>query len=171
MSLTGKLSATLEGVALNTATGGTAPLRWQSAINHFLSITGGTAANQVDRTFSQTRTLAASANEDLDLSGTALLNVFNVALAFARVRAIILFAAPGNTNNVVMGGASSNAFVGPFGAATHTLAVAPGNFVQLTNGTTTGWPVTAGTGDLLRIANGGSGTPVTYTLTILGASA
>lgn len=105
-----------------------------------------------------TRTLAASTGEDLDISG-----------AFAtmtKVHAIIVRAAASNTNDVVVGNAASNGFIGPFGGATHTVKVTPGETAVLSS--RTGWTVTAATADLVHVLNGGSGTPVTYDIVVMG---
>lgn len=140
------------------------------ALNQGVALENGTGVGQADRIFSDERTLAASANEDLDLAG-ALLDAIGGTAAMARVKAIIVFASDTNTNNVIVGGAASNAFVGPFGAATHTLQVRPGGFYCNVCRDATGWPVTAGTGDLLRVANSGAGSPVTYRIIVIGCSA
>lgn len=130
----------------------------------------GTGANQADKLYADSNTLAASANTDVDLAGS-LTDVLGAALTFAKVKAIFLRAATGNTNNVVLGGAASNAFVGPFGAAAHTISVSPGGFLGIIAPDSAGWTVTAGTGDLLRIANSGAGSTVTYDVVIIGTSA
>lgn len=130
----------------------------------------GTGANQADRLWADSNTLAASANVDVDLAGS-LTDALGQALTFARVKAIFVRAATGNANNVVVGGAAANQFVGPFGAATHTISVRPGGVLALLAVDATGWPVTAGTGDLLRFANSGAGSSVTYDALIIGASA
>lgn len=131
----------------------------------------GTGSGQADLVWADTNTLAASANTDLDLAAGALTGALGGTITFARVKAILLIADAGNTNNVVLGGAASNQFVGPFGAATQTIAVPPGGVAMLTAPGATGWAVTAGTGDLLRIANSGAGSTVTYKVVIVGASA
>lgn len=130
----------------------------------------GTGLNQADKVYVDTNTLGASSNVDVDLAGS-LTDALGAALTFARVKAVFLRAASGNTNNVVIGGAASNQFVGPFGAGTHTIAVKPGGFFGIIAPDATGWAVTAGTGDLLRIANSGAGSSVTYDLMVIGASA
>lgn len=127
----------------------------------------GAGANQANLAFSDTRTLAASAVENLDLAG-GLVDVFGVALNFAKVKAIMVVAADANTNDVVIGGAASSPFYGPFGGPTHKLNVAPGGQIQLVAPGLAGWPVAAGTGDILKIANGGSDSPVTYDIIIVG---
>jgi hypothetical protein len=135
-------------------------------VNEFAA---GTGNGQVDRKFTDKRTLAASANEDLDLAGS-LVDAFGAVITFAKVRAIRIKAAPENTNNVVVKPAAANGFLGPFGAAAHTLTLPPGGEVVLV-APVAGWPVTAGTADLLNVANSGAGTSVTYEVEILGASA
>lgn len=137
------------------------------ALSERVSLDPGTAAGQATLVFSDTRTIAASSNDDLDLAGV-LPHPLGGTITFAVVRAIIIRAAAGNTNNVVVGAAASNQFVGPFGAATHTLALRPGEELVVTN-RAAGWAVTAGTGDILRIANSGAGTSVTYDIILLGA--
>jgi hypothetical protein len=131
-----------------------------------IALGNGTGTNQVSRLFSDTRTLAASATENLDLAGV-LTDPFGNVLTFATVKVLKFCAAAGNVNNVVIGGAAVNAFVGPFGAAAHTLAVRPGGcFVWIAP--QAGAAVTPGTSDLLQVANSGAGTAVTYDVIILG---
>lgn len=131
-------------------------------------LTTGTTAGKADLVFADTRTLTASSSENLDLAGT-LTDVFGATLTFVEVVAIYVKAAAGNTNNVVVGGAASNGFVTPFGASTDTVKVGPGGVFLLTNDA--GFGVTAGTGDILKIANGGGSTSVTYDIVIVGRSA
>jgi len=137
-----------------------------------VSLASGTAAGQADRLYSKTHTLAASTNVDLDLAG-GVTDANGVTITFAKVKGIYVEAASGNTNNVVVGAAASNAFVGPFGAGTHTLSVRPGGLKLIAVGSAdlNAYAVTAGTGDLLRIANSGAGTAVTCHVIIWGTSA
>lgn len=150
---------------LDLATGLT-PLRFSRQI----ALAAGTAAGQADKIWHDERTLAASASEDLDLAGT-LVDAFGVAMTLARVRGLIIYASSANTNQVIIGNAGSNGWVGPFGAATHTLSVHPGGLLALFAPGTNGYAVTAGTGDLLHVANSAGGTPVTYDVVVIGASA
>lgn len=135
------------------------------------TILNGTSAGQSDLAYcDEALTIAASSNTDIDLAGS-LADPLGAAVVFARIDAIIIKAAAGNTNNVVVGAAASNGFVGPFGASTHTIAVRPGGILALYAGSSTGWTVTAGTGDLLRIANSGAGSSVACDVLIIGRSA
>jgi hypothetical protein len=129
----------------------------------------GTGASQADKVWSDQRTLTASSTEDLDLAGGSLTDALGGSLTFARVRALLIYAASGNTNNVVVGGDSNALLFG--GAAAHTVTVRPGGLFFLAAPDSTGYVVTASTGDILQVANSGAGTSVTYDIIVIGASA
>jgi len=102
-----------------------------------------------------------------------LVDAFGVALAFVKVKGLVISAAAANANNVVVGNATSNGFISWVGAAAHTVTVRPGATLALMAGgaDAAGYAVTAATADLLRVANGGAGTSVTYDVIIWGTSA
>jgi hypothetical protein len=132
-------------------------------------LTSGTGSLQCDLEYYAQRTLAASANEDLDLAG-ALADAFGSTLTFVKVKGIFIKAASGNTNSVIIKPASSNGFTGPFGGATHTITLPPRG-VFLVTAPASGWTVTAGTGDKINIANSAGSTSVTYDIHVIGTSA
>lgn len=134
-------------------------------------LSSGTAAGMADLVFHDTRTLTASANEDLDLAGV-LTDAFGATLTFVKVKGLFVAAAAANTNNVVVGNAATNAWATLLNS-TGTIQVRPGAFVGAFAGQAdaAGYAVTAGTGDLLRVTNGGAGTSVTYDIIVLGTSA
>jgi hypothetical protein len=132
-----------------------------------LEFTNGTAANQANKVFHDQRTLTASATENLDLAG-GLTDAYGAAITFTRIKAIIVFAAAANTNNVIVGGAASNQFVGPFGDVTDTVAVRPGGLMVFAAPDATSYAVTAGTGDILKVANSAGSTSVVYDILIVG---
>ena len=138
------------------------------AFSDRLSLSAGTGSAQADLAFTDTRTIAASSNDDLDLAG-GVSDAFGNTLTFVDIKAIHIKASAANTNNVVVGG-GTNAFLGFFGDASDKIALAPGQFMTIT-APAGGGAVTAGTGDILRVANSGSGSGVDYTITIFGASA
>lgn len=133
------------------------------------SFADGTGDNQAQVVFSDTRTLAASATENLDLSGTALQDAFNQNIALTKIKGIIIAADSGNTNDVLVGGAASNALSTFFGDATDLVKVKPGGVFCLLAPKAAGYGVTAATADILKIANSSSGTGVTYTIIVFGA--
>lgn len=126
---------------------------------------GTDAVGKADILWSDTRTLAASATENLDLAGV-LANALGVTITAAEIVAIWIQAADANVNNVVVFGAASNAFNGPLTGTTPKINLQPGNAVLLVCGQ--GWPVVAATGDIVLVANSGSGTGVDYTIAVIG---
>jgi hypothetical protein len=133
-----------------------------------ISFAPGTGANQASLLWHDQRTLAASATETLDLSGS-LLDAFGVAVAFTKVRAILVYAAAANTNDVVVGGAAATQWAAPFGDVTDKVNVKPGGLFLLTAPDANGMAVANGATDSLKIANGSSGTGVTYDILIIGS--
>lgn len=166
MALTATIKASIGGT--HTATGDleAAASRFADAIS--VAFTDGTAAGQADRRFSDTRTLAASATEDLDLSG-ALTNIYGT-VTFARIKAILVTALAANTNNVNVIRPASNG-VPLFLAAGDGIPVKPGGAFLWVAPDATGIAVTASTGDLITLTNSGGTTGVTYNITVIGASA
>lgn len=132
-----------------------------------LLMESGTGANQANNCFSDERTLAASATEELDLAG-GLTNGLGATLTFTAIKAILVIAATGNTNDVLLGGAAANAFTGPFQNSSDIVNIKPGGVALFLNPSAAGWAVTAGTGDLLKLANSAGSTGVTYRIVIIG---
>ena len=124
-----------------------------------------TGAALATKMFADTRTLAASASENLDLAG-ALVGVNGAACVFATVHGIYVKAAAANTNDVVLGGHASAAFVGWFGDVSDTVKVKPGEVFSITNDA--GWAVTATTADMIKMLNSAGTTGVTYDIVIMG---
>lgn len=134
-----------------------------------ITLADGTAASKADVIFSDQRTISASSNEDLDLSGS-LTDAIGGSAVFAKVKCIYIKAADANTNDVQVKPAASNGFTGPFADASDRIDIAPGGSL-LISAPVSGWAVTAGTGDLLNVANSSSGTGVTYDIVVVGTSA
>ncbi|RXF07850.1 hypothetical protein EG878_17160, partial [Enterococcus faecalis] len=160
------LTATLKATLTATYTGApdVGTLVQSIAYAAQASLSNGTGANQANAPWADTRALSASSSENLDLAG-GLTDAFGTALTFTKIKAVIIEADDANANDVVVGGAASNAWLAPFGDA---LKVKPGGFIMLVAPDANGLAVTAGTGDILKVANGGSGTSVTYTVTLVG---
>lgn len=132
----------------------------------------GTGAGQADRVWHDQRTLSASATEDLDLAGS-LTDAFGDAVTFAKIKALIVSAAAGNTNNVLVGGVAAGLSTIIQPQTTGLVVVRPGATFAVIAGVadSTGYAVTATTADLLHLANSSSGTSVTYDVIIIGTSA
>ncbi|MFB8772103.1 hypothetical protein [Streptomyces broussonetiae] len=144
-----------------------APFRLQRSV----SLGSGTGAGQADLVWSDRRTIAASGTEDLDLAGS-LVDAFGATVTFVRIKGLFIAASADNTNDVVIGGDASSAWATLLNAA-GTITLRPGAACGFLAGDAddTGYAVTAGTGDLLQVANSGGSTGVDYDILIVGASA
>ncbi len=139
-----------------------------------IELATGTLANQADLVFADERTVASASNDDLDLAGV-LANALGGTLAFVEIVAIMVVNKPksgvANTTNLTIG-AGTNPFLGFLGGTTPTLGpIRPGGVFLLASPADVGiGTVTAGTADILRIANS-AGAPATYQIIIIGRSA
>ncbi len=169
MALNTKLSLALNA-ALTAAVdkGSNTGNRALEVVRSFLD---GTGAGQADRIYVDDFSVAASGNTDLDLAGS-LADGMGGTASFARVKLLVVVADILNVNNVVVGAAASNPWIGLLGA-THTVTLRPGAFVAAGCGAAdaTAYATVAGTGDLLRLANSSSGSAVTGSIAVVGCSA
>lgn len=160
-------------VKLTATESGANPLQAQTfspTVERVIQLASGTAANQADIFWGDERTLAASATEDIDLSGT-LIDAFGNVVAAVDVVAFLVVADNANTNDVVVSpGASAPAAI--LGGTSPTVPVKPGGVFLIAGGVAGGqFTVTPTTADIVTIANGGAGTPVTYKIAVIGRSA
>lgn len=130
--------------------------------------TDGVGVDQAQKIWTDTRTIAPSGNDDLDLNGV-LIDPFGVAVPFTKIKAIIIKAALANVNDLVIGNAAANQVSTIFGAVAHTIKLKPDGLFVITAPDVAGFGITAATADILRIANGGAGTPVDYTIFLIGS--
>lgn len=132
------------------------------------SLTNGTGANQADMVFADQRVINASTTEDLDVAAGGLTTAFGATFTIAELKVLMVCASSGNTNNVVLGGDANSV---PFlSTAATTISIKPGGCFQFTDPSAGGVAVTAGTGDIIQVANSGAGTTVTYDIVIIGSS-
>ncbi|MFH1732457.1 MAG: hypothetical protein ABIF82_12520 [Planctomycetota bacterium] len=124
----------------------------------------GVGADQANALFSDTRSLADNAYDDLDL--TSLTDARGVALAFARVKA--LWVRNNGTASTLQLGGDANS-VPLFGAAADYLILPPGGEVLMICTTADGWVVTGATGDIIQLHHGHEdAAALTYDIVILG---
>jgi len=165
-AITARITASIVGSETSVQDLGTAT--FPATLSFTSSLTNGVAVNQADVLWSDIRTLTASSTENLDLAGV-LVNAFGATVTFAKVKAIMVTAACANTNNVEVGGAGANAFIGIFKTTTDVVAIKP-CYAFLVGGGQTGYTVTPGTVDLLKVTNSAAGTSVTYSIAVLGTT-
>lgn len=156
------LSASISINAVLTGTHALTPGSAGVNISEKLASLPGTATiDQTDVMFADTRTLANNGTENLDLTGT-LVSPLGVVVAAAEITLIYIKVTSGN---LIVGGASANAFNGPL-SANGTYALAVGEAAYWTS--RAGWPVVAATGDLIKILAGSAG--ATYSVVLIGRS-
>jgi hypothetical protein len=168
MALTSRISAAING--LLTGSPDLASTQANVKLEKSNSFLNGALAGQANVIWQDSGSIAASSTTDLDLAG-ALTDALGGAAVFARVKGLIISAAAANTNNVIVGAATSNPWTAALGS-THTITLRPGAWVALAAGTAdlTGYAVVAGSGDTLRLANSGAGSAVLYDIAILGCA-
>jgi hypothetical protein len=132
-----------------------------------ITLGSGTGYGKADGAFMDIRTLAASASENLDLAGS-LTDGFGQIVNAVKVKAIEIENPEASLSNLTVGAAASNGFLGPFNDPTDAIVLKPGDKAVFVS--RTGWNVTAGTGDLLKVANGAGGA-VNYLIKVITASA
>lgn len=142
--------------------------KYEPSVSTRITMPTGTTTGKADLIFTDTRTVAASGTDALDLAGS-LTGPIGGTLTFVKVKAVFVKAAAANTNAVRLNRPASNG-VPLFLAASDGIDILPGGiFAWVAPGA--GVTVTAGTGDLLNLDNSSSGTSVTYDVVIIGTSA
>ena len=135
------------------------------------TLADGTADDQADKVWHDSRTLAAAASDDLDL--TALTHTIfgsTVTISFAKIKAVLIINTSTTTgDDLTVGGAAAQEWTAWVAAAGDKVRV-PADSCLLISNKKTGWTVTNGASDTLRITNAGAN-PVTYKIAVLGTSA
>lgn len=149
--------------ALDLGVEAKAPLQKRIAI----PLTNGAGLNQASMIFFDERTLGGGATENLDLAGV-LVDALGQVQTFAKVKALIFFNLATSLDALVIGNHATAAFLGPFGAAAHTVQVPIGGMAVFVAPTAAGWTVTATTADMIKVLNGAGGSS-TYQVVIIGA--
>jgi len=161
MSLTAKLRASIQ-YSLGAAPDlGSAVAKFAGLAD--VDLASGTGDWQASKAYVNSVEIAASGDTTLDLS--ALTDPLGADLSLTKVKAIIVKAAAGNTNNVVMGAAGSNPFLGPLGGTAPTVTIPPGGVAMLT-APKAGWTVSTAVN--LKFANSAGGSAVNFDLVIVG---
>lgn len=149
----------------------TSPQDLSTPVNDFAkrfsqAFADGAGNDQANKIFADSRNLVASASENLDLAGV-LVDAFGATITFTAIKVLAVFAKETNVNDVIIGNAAATAWIGPFGAGTHTVAIRPGGCAIFV-APNTGWTVGAGATDFLKVLNGGGTTAVDYDIVALG---
>jgi hypothetical protein len=131
----------------------------------------GTAAAQADMVWSDQRTVAQAANEDLDFAG-ALTNVFGVSQTFVKIKAVAIYSAAANTLNLTVSRPATTGINGMFDTDGDSIKVYPGGWFFWFAGTgNNGATVIATTDDVLNIAASAVSGSAVYDIIVIGTSA
>ena len=111
------------------------------------SVAVGTGSGQINEMFHVNGTIAGGAN-DYDVRG-GIVDALGQTVTMVEV-CLIALKNNGVANMII--GNDAAAFVAFFGAAAHTVTVAPGGFFMIWNLNDPAWVPVAGTGDVLQVA-------------------
>lgn len=128
----------------------------------------GSGLDQANLVWHDRRTLAAAANDDLDLAGV-LSSGFGQTVSFAKLKGMLIHNRATSAGEVLHIGGGSNPISDWIGASGDIVKVGPNGILLLWNPSLAGYAVTASTADILRITNAGSGS-VDYDILLLGVS-
>jgi len=131
------------------------------------SIEPGTGAGQADLFWQSTRTLAASATENIDLNG-ALLEAFGSTANFARITLFAVRSAKANTTTLTFGNVTNGVTLF-LGGPTQSFILPAGAMLMFYTPDATALTTTAATADLLKVANA-AGASATYDIIVAGRS-
>ena len=134
-------------------------------LTKLVTLSNGTSSGNVSQMWHDTRTLNASATEDLDFAG-GLTNAFGVTLTFVKIKFIYICAAAGNTNDVQVTRVATTGMP-LFMADGDGIALGPGEFFIYCS-PTTGKTVTPTTDDTLTFTNSAGGTSVSWDIIVVG---
>lgn len=165
LSVSLPIAATLNQTSTLDIAAGSAPLAFLA--NY--SFSSGTSAYQGTTFASDQRTLGTGAVDSFDLAG-GLVDIFGNVVTFTRIRAIMIetsAAAAGDLSIFDVSG--GNAFIGPISNPGDTVRVRPGCTWIAVAPAADGWPVIAGTGDILQVTNTSPGN-ILYSIVIIGTT-
>lgn len=162
LSVSLPIAVTLNQTSTLDIATGSAPLAFLA--NYVFS---GTSAYQGTTFTSDNRTLGAGAADAFDLAG-GLVDIFGNVVTFTR--AILIETTTGSAGDLTLFAASagSNSFVGPMNPGAQ-IRVRPGCTWGGVAPNPDGWPVIAGTADILFVSNQSAGN-INYSIILIGTT-
>lgn len=166
MSVSGKVSVTINLTETKTQDAVTASAPFAQSVAW--AIANGTAAGKADRVWTGTHTLAASASEDLDLSGS-LATVLGTTFVTVKCKLLFLFNRATSPGAITAGRGASGGWT--WISAVSAGVVIPSNGFVCWCAQTDGVAVVATTADLVHIAADATAGTYTYDIAVVGTSA
>jgi hypothetical protein len=141
-----------------------------SQLSYDDQLANGAAADQADTIWSDQRTVAAAAHDDLDLTNlTHTLFGSTLAIDLASVKAIFIVNTSTTSGDLLrLDSSVANACTAPFGGSATSLVEIGADSALLLSSKKDGWTVDS-THKILRVANP-SADSITYSIVILGTS-
>lgn len=146
---------------------GSSTFNFNETFSH--SFANGTASGEANAVWTDKRTIAFGANDDLDLAAV-LSDIYGGVLTFTAIKFLAIKANDDNANALQFGGDTSANVPGIFGAAADFITIPAGVTFTLLH-PTTGYAVTATTADKLRLTNPGGAGSIGYEILIIGTKA
>ena len=169
MGVTASISLSVKAAASSTAVSELGTVTHNPQISFNLDFTDGEGSNKVQQVWSDERDVATSSDDDLDLAGT-LTNYLGEAVTFTKIKVMAFLNVTSSSAAALMqiGGEGINDFINWVANATDIIQVATGGAFVLVRPDATGYAVTAGTGDILRVTNASGANTLTYQILLLG---
>jgi hypothetical protein len=152
--------------AIATKVGDLSTANENLAYSSITSLVFGSATTLVDQIFTDTRTIATSTTDSIDLVG-GLTNKFGVTINFAKIKAVIVVNKSTDATCILTIGNSTAVLWRGAAAHTETLVIGATSY----HANLTGWAVVGGASDILDIVNASATAVASYDIIVIGTSA
>lgn len=129
--------------------------------------THGTGLSQVNKIYEKQHSISASSSLTLDLAGS-LTDDFGNTITMTAVKAIIIELKGSSGASSIQVGNATNPISSMWGGATNTMRILKEGILVLATTNASGYAVTAGSADELKIANNDASNAATVNVVILG---
>lgn len=149
-----------------TSTVGLTSLATNPSVNRIIDLANGVALNQADSLYTTQAAITTGATLSIDVKGS-LLDPFGAAFTPAKLKVIYIFSSSTNTTDLTLFGDANSVPILNTAATTSTLK--PGGMFMVVQPSLAAIPVTAGTGDIIKIVNA-SGATANVDIILIGTS-
>ena len=170
MSLVANISPKIDWTYIDEDDFGGETRNLRSYIDALVTLTDGSGSSQASKLFIGRRSIAnVSTTDDIDLAG-GVTDVFGNTLTFTAIKAILIYnRATTDGEELRVGGAASNPITSLFAGSATAKDLIPASGCWLRTAPLTGFVVTAGSADVLRVQHtGGAATTITYDIIVIG---
>ncbi len=151
------------------AVGDLSTLSETSSLAHIVSLLTGVNANEINTLFHDSRSLATTVDESLNLDALTQDARYagSMDIEFTKIRALLIINTTSTEGeDLVIDSSFANSWLGMVGNATSKIEIPSGGMYAWVD-TLVGGAITAATADIIRVENQGTGT-VTYDIVLMG---